>query len=40
MSKADVLARLRAQKVIALIRADNADNLIGCGSKQAFKLAS
>ena len=30
MTKADTLARLRAQKVIALIRADNADNLIGC----------
>jgi len=30
MSKSDVLSRLRAQKVIALIRADNADNLLGC----------
>jgi len=30
MTKADILARLRAQKVIALIRADNADNLLGC----------
>ena len=30
MSKADILNRLRAQKVIALIRADNADNLVGC----------
>jgi 2-dehydro-3-deoxyphosphogluconate aldolase/(4S)-4-hydroxy-2-oxoglutarate aldolase len=30
MTKSEVLTRLRAQKVIALIRADNADNLIGC----------
>ncbi len=30
MSKSDILQRLRAQKVIALIRADSADNLIGC----------
>lgn len=30
MNKADILQRLRAQKVIALIRADSADNLIGC----------
>lgn len=30
MTKTDVLNRLRAQKVIALIRADNADNLVGC----------
>src|SRR5688572_26436135 len=30
MSKSDILNRLRAQKVIALIRADNADNLVGC----------
>jgi 2-dehydro-3-deoxyphosphogluconate aldolase/(4S)-4-hydroxy-2-oxoglutarate aldolase len=30
MNKSDILARLKAQKVIALIRADNADNLVGC----------
>lgn len=30
MNKSDILNRLRAQKVIALIRADSADNLIGC----------
>ena len=30
MNKSDILARLKAQKVIALIRADNADNLLGC----------
>lgn len=30
MSKTEILQRLRAQKVIALIRADSADNLIGC----------
>jgi 2-dehydro-3-deoxyphosphogluconate aldolase/(4S)-4-hydroxy-2-oxoglutarate aldolase len=30
MNKTDILQRLRAQKVIALIRADSADNLIGC----------
>ena len=30
MNKSDILNRLRAQKVIALIRADNADNLVGC----------
>lgn len=30
MNKSDILQRLRAQKVIALIRADSADNLIGC----------
>jgi 2-dehydro-3-deoxyphosphogluconate aldolase/(4S)-4-hydroxy-2-oxoglutarate aldolase len=30
MTKSDILARLKAQKVIALIRADNADNLLGC----------
>jgi 2-dehydro-3-deoxyphosphogluconate aldolase/(4S)-4-hydroxy-2-oxoglutarate aldolase len=30
MNKPDILNRLRAQKVIALIRADSADNLIGC----------
>jgi 2-dehydro-3-deoxyphosphogluconate aldolase/(4S)-4-hydroxy-2-oxoglutarate aldolase len=30
MAKTDILQRLRAQKVIALIRADNADNLVGC----------
>jgi len=30
MSKSAILSRLRAQKVIALIRADNADNLLGC----------
>lgn len=30
MNKTEILNRLRAQKVIALIRADSADNLIGC----------
>ena len=30
MNKTEILARLKAQKVIALIRADNADNLLGC----------
>ena len=30
MNKAEILAQLKAQKVIALIRADNADNLLGC----------
>lgn len=30
MNKAEILQRLRAQKVIALIRADSADNLVGC----------
>jgi len=30
MNKTEILAQLKAQKVIALIRADNADNLIGC----------
>ena len=30
MNKAEILQRLRAQKVVALIRADNADNLVGC----------
>jgi 2-dehydro-3-deoxyphosphogluconate aldolase/(4S)-4-hydroxy-2-oxoglutarate aldolase len=30
MSKSDILNRHRAQTLIALIRADNADNLIGC----------
>lgn len=30
MNKSDILAQLKAQKVIALIRADNADNLLGC----------
>lgn len=30
MAKSDILQRLKAQKVIALIRADNAANLVGC----------
>jgi len=30
MMKSDILQRLRAQKVIALIRADSASNLVGC----------
>lgn len=30
MNKSDILARLKAQKIIALIRADNAGNLLGC----------
>ena len=30
MSKTDILARLRQQKVIALIRADSADSLLDC----------
>src|SRR5436190_62810 len=30
MNKSEILAQLKAQKVIALIRADNADNLLGC----------
>ncbi len=30
MNKAEILAQLRAQKVIALIRADSAENLLGC----------
>jgi 2-dehydro-3-deoxyphosphogluconate aldolase / (4S)-4-hydroxy-2-oxoglutarate aldolase len=30
MTKAEILQRLRSEKVIALIRADNADNLLGC----------
>ena len=30
MNKTEILQRLRTQKVIALIRAENADNLIGC----------
>ena len=30
MNKSAVLQRLRAQKVIALIRADSAENLLGC----------
>ena len=30
MSKSDILQRLRAQKVVALIRADSADSLLDC----------
>ena len=30
MNKSDVLARLKAQKVIALIRADSAESLLDC----------
>ncbi|ACB77535.1 bifunctional 4-hydroxy-2-oxoglutarate aldolase/2-dehydro-3-deoxy-phosphogluconate aldolase [Opitutus terrae] len=30
MNKSDILARLKAQKVIALIRADNAESLVDC----------
>lgn len=30
MTKSDILAKLRAQKVIALIRADSADSLLDC----------
>lgn len=30
MNKSDILSKLRAQKVVALIRADNADSLVDC----------
>ena len=30
MNKSEVLARLKAEKVIALIRADSADSLLDC----------
>lgn len=30
MTKSEILARLRAQKVVALIRADSADSLVDC----------